>query len=71
MANEDTKVFHYGESVIMADGDRHFDGVVVAAFRDRSSGKWCYVDGWPKAFLRTTRTRITRSSVLPVGRCIL
>ena len=43
MADEDTKVFHYGESVIMASGDRPFEGVVVAAFRDRSSGKWRYV----------------------------
>ena len=43
MAEEDTKVFHYGESVIMAGGDRHFEGVVVAAFRDQSSGKWRYV----------------------------
>ena len=43
MADEDTKVFHYGESVIMAGGDRPFEGVVVAAFRDQSSGKWRYV----------------------------
>ena len=43
MAEEDTKVFHYGESVIMAGGDRHVEGVVVAAFRDRLSGKWRYV----------------------------
>jgi hypothetical protein len=27
----------------MAGGDRHFEGVVVAAFRDQSSGKWRYV----------------------------
>jgi hypothetical protein len=42
MAEEDTKEFHYGEWVIMADG-HHFEGVVVAAFRDQSSGKWRYV----------------------------
>ena len=43
MTEDNTKVFHYGESVIMAGGDRHIEGVVVAAFRDRSSGKWRYV----------------------------
>jgi hypothetical protein len=43
MSDEDMKVFHYGESVIMAGGERHFEGVVVAAFRDRSSGKWRYM----------------------------
>jgi hypothetical protein len=43
MAEDDMKVFHYGESVIMAGEDRHFEGVVVAAFRERSSGKWRYV----------------------------
>jgi hypothetical protein len=43
MSDEDMKVFHYGESAIMAGGDRHFEGVVVAAFRDRPSGKWRYV----------------------------
>ena len=43
MAEEDTKVFHYGESVIMAGGDRHFEGVVVALSGTRASGKWRYV----------------------------
>ena len=52
MAEEDTKVFHYGESVIMAGGDRHFEGVVIAAFRDRSSGKWRY---WSKATVVSNR----------------
>jgi hypothetical protein len=43
MSEEDTKVFHYGDPVIKTGEDRHFEGVVVAAFRDRSSGKWRYV----------------------------
>ena len=43
MAEEDTKVFHYGEWVITAGGDRPFEGIVVAAFRDQSSGQWRYV----------------------------
>jgi hypothetical protein len=33
----DAKVFHHGDPVIKADGDR---GTVMAAFRDRSSGEW-------------------------------
>jgi predicted component of type VI protein secretion system len=36
-------VFHYGDPVSDAGEDRHFEGVVVAAFRERSSGKWRYV----------------------------
>ena len=43
MSEEDTKVFHYGDPVIKAGEDRQFEGVVIAAFRDRSSGKWRYV----------------------------
>jgi hypothetical protein len=43
MTEEDTKVFHYGDPVINGGWDGHFVGVVVAAFRDRSSGKWRYV----------------------------
>jgi hypothetical protein len=43
MAEEDTKVFHYGDPVSDAGEDRHFEGVMVAAFRERSSGKWRYV----------------------------
>ena len=37
MADEDGKAFHYGDPVINAGRDGHFVGVVVAAFRDRSS----------------------------------
>ena len=36
----DAKVFHHGDPVIKAGGDR---GTVIAAFRDRSSGEWRYV----------------------------
>jgi hypothetical protein len=36
----DVKVFHPGDPVIKAGGDR---GTVIAAFRDRSSGEWRYV----------------------------
>ena len=36
----DAKVFHPGDPVIKAGGDR---GTVIAAFRDRSSGEWRYV----------------------------
>ena len=43
MADEDEKAFHYGDPVINAGRDRHFVGIVVAAFRDRSSSKWRYV----------------------------
>ena len=35
----DAKVFHHGDPVIKAGGDR---GTVIAAFRDRSSGEWRY-----------------------------
>ena len=43
MADEDEKAFHYGDPVINAGRDGHFVGVVVAAFRDRSTSKWRYV----------------------------
>jgi hypothetical protein len=43
MAEEDTEVFHYNDPVIKAGEDRHFEGVVVVAFRERLSGKWGYV----------------------------
>ena len=43
MADEDEKPFHYGDPVINAGRDGHFVGAVVAAFRDRLSGKWRYV----------------------------
>ena len=42
-SEEDVQVFHRGDSVINAGGDRQFEGMVVAAFRDRSSGKWRYL----------------------------
>ena len=43
MADDDEKAFHYGDPVINTGRDGHTVGVVVAAFRDRSSGKWRYV----------------------------
>ena len=43
MADEDGKAFHYSDSVVNAGRDGHFVGIVVAAFRDRSSSKWRYV----------------------------
>jgi hypothetical protein len=36
-------MFHYGDPISDAGPDRHLVGVVVAAFRERSSGKWRYV----------------------------
>jgi hypothetical protein len=43
MVEEDVQVFHRGDPVINGGGDRQFEGIVVAAFRELSSGKWRYV----------------------------
>ena len=65
MAEEGTKVFHYGQSVIVAGGDRHFEGVVVAAFRDRSSGKWRYVVEGDRGVQQTfSSTQLLRRGIL-------
>ena len=70
MAEDDTKVFHYGESVIMAGGDRPFEGVVVAAFRGRSSGKWCYVVEGDRGVQQTFSSAqlLRRGAQAPVGK---
>ena len=52
MAEEDTKVFHYGESVIMAGGDRHLK---VLSLRLSGTGRPANGVTWSKATVVSNR----------------